>query len=84
MGERLLLETPAQLRKRVITLGYSFDRQRGSHEQYICEAKCHTVTIANHKGKDMSKSDIRSIIRQTGCTKDDFYTGTKKCIKDDK
>lgn len=81
MGERLLIESPAQLRKRITKLGFVFDRSKGSHEQYICENRCHTVTLDNHKGKDMSKSDIRSMIRQSGCTKDEFYNGIKVCKK---
>lgn len=77
-GQRLLIETAIVLRRRVKKLGFRHDRTRGSHEQWICETDCHTATIDIHK---MSRSDIMSLIRQTGCTKDEFYRGVKKCKK---
>jgi len=81
MGEKLLIESATRIIKRLQELGFKFDRSKGSHKQYICEKKCHTATVATHGGKDISKSDIQSIIRQSGCTKDEFYLGIKKCKK---
>lgn len=81
MGERLLIESAAQIRKRLRKLGFRLGRSSGSHEQYICQKGCHTATLAIHKGRDVSRSDTRSIIRQTGCTKDEFYSGIQKCKK---
>jgi predicted RNA binding protein YcfA (HicA-like mRNA interferase family) len=80
MAPRLLLERASQLRKRVKKLGFTLDRTRGSHEQWMCETKCHTATIDTNP---MSKSDLISLIRQTGCTKEEFYKGIKKCKKKD-
>ncbi len=77
-GQRLLIETATKLRRRLKVLGYTLDRTRGSHEQWICETGCHTATIDTHK---TSKSDILSVIRQTGCSKDEFYSGIQKCKK---
>lgn len=78
MGEPLRIETPAEIIKRLVSMGYRLDRTKGAHKQFVCELGCHTATVSDHPG-DMIKSDIRSIIRQTGCTKDEFYAGVKKC-----
>lgn len=80
MVAQLLIENPKQLEKRISKLGFIFVRSRGSHRQYTCELGCHTTTIAFHPG-DMPRSDIQSVIRQTGCTKDQFYSAQKQCIK---
>lgn len=76
MSPRLLLERTSELRKRVKALGFHLDRTRSSHEQWVCELGCHTATIDTNP---MSKSDIMSLIRQTGCTKEEFYNGIQKC-----
>lgn len=79
MGEQLRIETPAEMIKRLVgRLGYRLARTKGAHKQYVCELGCHTATVSDHPG-DLIKSDIRSIIRQTGCTKEEFYAGVKKC-----
>jgi len=72
--------TPSEVVAIVKALGFVFDRQCGSHAHYECEASGstprHVVTV------DMTVDNfdeylIKSMIRQSGVTRDQFYGATK-------
>jgi predicted RNA binding protein YcfA (HicA-like mRNA interferase family) len=44
--------------------GWYFHSQKGSHAQYKHPAKPGRVTVPIHGSKDLSKSDIQSILKQ--------------------
>ena len=74
-GQRIIIESSLKIIKRLQKHGFSFVRSKGSHRQYSCNhtSKCHLVTIAVHGAKDVSDRDTRSIIRQSGLSKEEFY-----------
>ncbi len=80
MGEPLRIESAAQFRRHILALGFTLDRTKGAHEQYICGLGCHMITLDVHPG-DLGKPNIRSMIRQSGLSKDDFYSGIVLCRK---
>jgi len=52
-------------------LGYSLDRQRGSHMILRQEQSPHRrLTVSDHK--EIAKGTLRAIIRQAGLTVDEF------------
>jgi predicted RNA binding protein YcfA (HicA-like mRNA interferase family) len=46
--------------------GWYFHSQRGSHAQYKHPLKLGRVTVPMHGSKDLSKSDVHSILKQAG------------------
>ena len=46
--------------------GWQFHSQKGSHAQYKHPVKKGRVTVPMHGSKDLSKSDVQSILRQAG------------------
>jgi predicted RNA binding protein YcfA (HicA-like mRNA interferase family) len=46
--------------------GWYFHSQRGSHAQYKHPVKPGRVTVPMHGSKDLSKSDVQSILKQAG------------------
>ena len=46
--------------------GWKLKRQKGSHMQFTHPTKPGTVTVPFHGSKDLSKSDIASILKQAG------------------
>lgn len=75
-GQGIVVESALKVIKRLKSHGFTLVRCKGSHHQFICNHGngCHhLVTVAVHKGKDVSDRDIRSIIRQSGLSKEEFY-----------
>lgn len=57
--------------KALAKIGYQFDHQRGSHIVLRqSSAPFRRVTVPNHK--EIAKGTLRSIIRETGLTVDEF------------
>jgi predicted RNA binding protein YcfA (HicA-like mRNA interferase family) len=46
--------------------GWSLDRQKGSHRQYVHPTKTGTVTVSNKANKTMSQFTLNSIWKQAG------------------
>ena len=46
--------------------GWRLVRQKGSHMQFKHPTKPGTVTVPFHGSKDLSKSDVASILKQAG------------------
>ena len=44
--------------------GWYFHSQKGSHAQYKHPVKSGRVTVPMHGSKDLSKSDVHSILKQ--------------------
>lgn len=52
---------------RIIELdGWFFHSQKGSHAQYKHPIKAGRATVPMHGSKDLSKSDVQSILKQAG------------------
>ena len=62
---KLPLVTAKQLEKLVISLGFEFKRQKGSHAFYKHPNGRYT-TIPHHKGRKISRPLLRQIINQIG------------------
>lgn len=60
-------------------LGFAFETQRGSHEQWvrIKDGKKYKVTVDCPKAP-FTQTLIKSMATQAGCTKTDFYNILKK------
>jgi len=78
MGRKLPLLTPREVVRSLINLGFSLKRQVGSHAQYDRPAdKTRTralVTVDMGK-KQFSKELMKSMIRQSGFTAEEFCSG---------
>jgi len=46
--------------------GWRLVRQKGSHMQFKHPTKPGTVTVPYHGSRDLSKSDVASILKQAG------------------
>lgn len=55
--------------KILANLGYSFDRQKGSH-MIMIKKGCRSIPVPNHK--PVSYRTVETIIKQSGITKDVF------------
>ena len=54
------------------SLGFVFDRQRGSHAIYYRTSDCRRITVPVHSGKDLRPKTLRGIIADMGLTPDEF------------
>jgi len=59
------------MEKILLSLGFENVRSRGSHFFYR-HADGRTTTLPNHKGRDLSRSLIREIIREIELTPEQF------------
>ena len=57
-------------------LGFSFDRQDGSHEQWVCENPHRVVSVDEHY-KQFDDKLMKLMIRQSGIDRVTFYRATK-------
>ena len=57
--------TSNQVIELLLSHGWSFVRQRGSHRQYKHPAKSDRVTVP-HPEKDLPKGTVNSILKQAG------------------
>jgi len=53
-------------------LGFTFDRQSGSHAVYIHKKKKMRIVIPIHRGKDIKLKTLKGIIEDIGITVDKF------------
>jgi predicted RNA binding protein YcfA (HicA-like mRNA interferase family) len=51
-------------------IGFSIDRQRGSHIMLVREDPRRTISVPDHK--ELDRGTLRSIIRQVGLSVDEF------------
>ncbi|MFA0774270.1 MAG: hypothetical protein KEFWMYNX_002308 [Candidatus Fervidibacter sp.] len=58
-------------------LGYTFDRQRGSHRVYVRAQPPDTITVPQHR--EIAKGTLKSIIRQLGLGFDGFVKLLRDC-----
>lgn len=57
---------PREMEKLLLSDGWIFKEQNGSHRQYVHPEKSGKVTIPFHKGIDLNKRTEDSILRQAG------------------
>jgi predicted RNA binding protein YcfA (HicA-like mRNA interferase family) len=58
-------------------LGYTFDRQRGSHRVYVRAQPPDTIAVPQHR--EIAKGTLKSIIRQLGLGLDGFVKLLRDC-----
>jgi predicted RNA binding protein YcfA (HicA-like mRNA interferase family) len=54
------------------SVGFVFDRQRGSHAVYYRASDGRRVVIPMHGGKDLKPGTVRAIINDMGLSVEDF------------
>jgi len=54
------------------SVGFVFDRQRGSHAVYYRSLDKKRVVIPMHSGRDLKPGTLRGIITDMGLTPDEF------------
>ena len=57
---------PREMEKLILTDGWIFKSQEGSHKHYVHPTKPGKVTIPFHQGKDLTKKTESSIKKQAG------------------
>lgn len=72
MNPSLPTVKPRQVARAAEKLGFTFDRQRGSHAVYIRESDGRRIVIPMHKGKDIRLGLLRSLISDMGITPEEF------------
>jgi predicted RNA binding protein YcfA (HicA-like mRNA interferase family) len=82
MGQKLPLLKPAEVCRNLQALGFKFKRQDGSHAQYERPAdgtrkRC-VVTVDMGKRNGFSLELMKSMIRQSGFSRDEFCRGIPK------
>lgn len=63
--------SPRAVERVLLGLGFTLDRQRGSHRVYVREAPIATVVVPWHN-RDLKRGTLRAIIRATGLTVEEF------------
>lgn len=53
-------------------LGFTFDRQKGSHAVYLCASDRRRLVIPMHKGRDLKPGTLRGLIDDMGLSVDEF------------
>ena len=53
-------------------LGFTFDRQKGSHAVYIRGSDHRRLVIPVHKGRDLKPGTLRGLIADMGISVDQF------------
>jgi predicted RNA binding protein YcfA (HicA-like mRNA interferase family) len=63
-------------------LGFELDRTAGSHENYVAftKEKNRVVTVATNKS-DFPGHHVKTFIRQSGFSREDFYGAIKSTAK---
>ena len=72
MNPPLPTVTSRQVARAAEKLGFTFDRQRGSHAVYIRNSDGRRIVIPMHKGKDIRVGLLRSLISDMGITPEEF------------
>ncbi len=70
--------TPSEVRSILIKLNFVLDRTVGDHEQW--KDNGHTITL-KARLKSIGIKLIKSMIKQSGHTRNEFYQATKKTSK---
>jgi predicted RNA binding protein YcfA (HicA-like mRNA interferase family) len=69
---RLPVLKPKEVLRALLSAGFQIHHQRGSHARLLCRSKPELrVTIPMHN-KDLPEQTLRSIIRQSGMTAEQF------------
>jgi predicted RNA binding protein YcfA (HicA-like mRNA interferase family) len=67
---KLPVVSGAECVKALEQIGFSIDRQRGSHIMLVREDPRTTISVPDHK--ELDRGTLRSIIRQVGLSVDEF------------
>jgi predicted RNA binding protein YcfA (HicA-like mRNA interferase family) len=76
--------TPSEVVSIVTALGFIFDRQCGSHANYELagsESKQRRVVTIDLHVREFDEDLIKSMIRQSGRSREEFYGATKRTAK---
>jgi predicted RNA binding protein YcfA (HicA-like mRNA interferase family) len=73
MAGQLPVLSGSDVRKAFEKVGWEFVRQRGSHMVMVKEGHIATLSVPNHK--TVAKGTLRSLIRSSGLTVDQFIAG---------
>lgn len=71
MGRMAQLDA-ARLLRALVRLGWTLDRQTGSHA-VLTQAGRSPVTVPMHKGRTLKEGTARSILKQAGITEDELF-----------
>lgn len=55
-------------------LGFTFDRQKGSHAVYLRASDKRRLVIPVHKGRDIRPGTLRGLIDDMGVSAEEFVT----------
>jgi predicted RNA binding protein YcfA (HicA-like mRNA interferase family) len=75
---------PAEVVSIVVALGFAFKRQDGSHAHYerpADAARTRALVTVDMSVADFWEDIIKSMIRQSGFTREQFYCATEKTAK---
>jgi predicted RNA binding protein YcfA (HicA-like mRNA interferase family) len=70
MAGQLPVLSGSQIRRAFEKDGWEFSRQRGSHMILVKEGSMATLSVPNHK--EVARGTLRSLIRASGLTVDEF------------
>ena len=74
---RLPLLDAAKAEKALFNLGFEKVRQKGRHAFYR-HPDGRTTTLPHHKGRDLSRSFMRQVLREIEVTPDDFISALER------
>lgn len=74
---RLPIVDAKRMEKLLFSLGFIKTRQKGSHAFYRHPDR-RTTTLPHHKGRDLSRSLIRQILREIELNPEDFVRHLEK------
>jgi len=72
MTPRLPAVTPKEVVRVVSKLGFTFDRQSGSHAIYFRESDHRRVIVSIHSGHTIKPKTLIGIIKDMGLSLDEF------------
>ncbi len=67
-----LIVTGRQVEKVATSVGFRFDRRKGSHVVYVREADKRRVVIPMHAGKTLKPKTLAAIVRDLGLSMEEF------------
>lgn len=73
MGDKLANLKPKQVVAALLRAGFYIHETTGSHVHLKYPGKPGRITVPYHQGFDLPKFIIKSIIRQTGLTNQEFF-----------
>lgn len=74
--------TPREVKRILTARGFIFSHSRSSHHNYKCKRNGKTYTVTVDVGiREFDDNLIKSMIRQSGMSKQDFYCSTKKTAR---